>query len=54
VVGVVLLENGYRVLGKVLGELTGRLGKPLVKLNSGEKSAEIAPRRSPVRVRLAP
>jgi hypothetical protein len=42
------------VLGKVLGELTLRLGKPLVKPNSGQESAEIAPRRSPVRVRLAP
>jgi hypothetical protein len=42
-VGVVLLENGYRVLGKVLGELTGRLGKPLVKLNSGKR----APRSHP-------
>jgi hypothetical protein len=41
-------------LGKVLGELTRRLGKPLVKPNSGQEGAEIAPRRSPVRVRLAP
>jgi hypothetical protein len=46
-------RTGCRVLGKVLGELTCRLAKPLVKPNSGHKSAEIAPRRSPVRVRLA-
>jgi hypothetical protein len=32
-------------LGKVLGELTRRLGKQLVKPDSGEGSAEIAPRR---------
>jgi hypothetical protein len=47
-------RTGCRVLGKVLGELTRRLGKPLVKPNPGPESAEIAPRRSPVRVRLAP
>ena len=37
-----------------MGELAGSLGKPLVKPISGQKSAKIAPRRSPVRVRLAP
>jgi hypothetical protein len=37
-------RTGCRVLGRVLGELTGRLGKPPVKPNSGQKSAEIAPR----------
>ena len=47
-------RTGCRVLGKVLGEITRRLEKPLVKPNSGQESAEIAPRRSPVRVRLAP
>jgi hypothetical protein len=47
-------RTGCRVLGKVLGEPTRRLGNPLVKPNSGAESAEIAPRRSPVRVRLAP
>jgi hypothetical protein len=47
-------RTGCRVLGKVLGEPTGWLGNPLVKPNSGHASAEIAPRRSPVRVRLAP
>jgi hypothetical protein len=47
-------RTSCRVLGKVLGELTRRLGKPLVKPNSAQTSAEIAPRRSPVRVRLAP
>jgi hypothetical protein len=47
-------RTGCRLLGKVLGELTRRLGKQLVKPDSGEGSAEIAPRRSPVRVRLAP
>ena len=47
-------RTGRRVLGKVLGEITRRLEKPLVKPNSGQESAEIAPRRSPVRVRLAP
>jgi hypothetical protein len=52
--GVSYWRTGCRVLGKVLGELTCRLGKPLVKPNSGQQSAEIAPRRSPVRVRLAP
>jgi hypothetical protein len=52
--GVVRLENGLRLLGKVLGELTRRLAKQVVKPNSGQESAEIAPRRSPVRVRLAP
>jgi hypothetical protein len=38
---------GARLLGKVLGELTRRLGKPLIRPNSGPESAEIAPRRSP-------
>jgi hypothetical protein len=47
-------RTGCRVLGKVLEELTRRLGKPLVKPNSAQESADIAPRRSPVRVRLAP
>jgi hypothetical protein len=37
-----------------LGESVVRLGKQLVKPNSGQESPEIAPRRSPVRVRLAP
>jgi hypothetical protein len=41
-------------LGKVLGDLTRGRGKPLVKPHSGREGAEIAPRRSPVRVRLAP
>jgi hypothetical protein len=47
-------RSGCRLLGKVLEESTRRLGKPLVKPNSCPASAEIAPRRSPVRVRLAP
>jgi hypothetical protein len=47
-------RTGARLLGKVLGELTRRLGKPLIRPNSGPESAEIAPRRSPVRVRLVP
>jgi hypothetical protein len=46
-------RTGCGLLGKVLGEPTRRLGKRLVKLNSGQASAEIAARRSPVRVRLA-
>jgi hypothetical protein len=47
-------RTGCRLLGKVLGELTRRLAEQLVKPNSGQESAEIAPTRSPVRVRLAP
>jgi hypothetical protein len=44
----------WRTGCRVLGEITRRLEKPLVKPNSGQESAEMAPRRSPVRVRLAP
>ena len=47
-------RTGCRLLGKLLGDLTRGRGKPLVKPHSGREGAEIAPRRSPVRVRLAP
>jgi hypothetical protein len=37
--GVVLVAKGCRVLGKVLGELRRRLGKPLAEPNRDEESA---------------
>jgi hypothetical protein len=47
-VSVVLVENGLQSVGEGVGGTDGSLGKPLVKPISGQKSAEIAPRRSPV------
>jgi hypothetical protein len=51
---VVSPENERQMLGKVLGDLAGPAVKHLSKRNPALESAEIAPRRSPVRVRLAP
>jgi hypothetical protein len=47
-------RTSCRLLGKLLGESSSGARNRLTKPYFGPESAEIAPRRSPVRVRLAP